>query len=321
MALEIASCPVCAGRNQRFYREVYDRFSADPPERFILQECADCSMIYLSPRPLEGDSERYYRHKDYLPFSSAAGGGSLTETVYRNMRLLNLTWKKRLMRRVVGGVYRSNRLRLLDVGCGTGEFCGMMKRTGWHAEGLERDENASVWARKEWGIPVHTGPVTSLPANMTRYDVITMWHVLEHLYEPGKAIDILRQRLAPGGTLIIALPNIAGIDARFYRRHWIALDVPRHVNHFSWRSLLRLMDGHGFRVRFSRQLPLDAFFNTLMSEQLAGRNRKPSIVRTSFGAFRAGVLSFASLAGGSVLCSHRYGATLVGAFVKKSEPV
>jgi SAM-dependent methyltransferase len=182
---------------------------------------------------------------------------------------------------------------------------------------LERDEKASAWARENLGIPVTSGDLHSLPEHAGPFDVITMWHVLEHLYDPAHAVKRLHGLLAKTGFLLVAVPNIGGIDAQVYRGNWIALDTPRHVNHFAASSLTRLLTGAGFSPLANRQLPLDPFFNTFMSEELGRKRSQATSLSLPFRYARAGLVSLLSLAGGSRLFSGRFGATLVFLFAKK----
>jgi SAM-dependent methyltransferase len=213
---------------------------------------------------------------------------------------------------------------LLDVGCGTGEFLAAMKAEGWEVEGLERDERAAAWAREHCHLQVASGSVEQLATLDQQFDVITMWHVLEHLYSPGRALEILADHLRQDGWLLIAVPNISGIDARVYGANWVALDAPRHLNHFSLETLARLGSKHGLTLRWWRQLPLDAFFNTLMSERLAAKRRPRQWLRPygflwPLRLLRAVVVACVSLIGGchTPFSYAAYGASLVCFFEKK----
>jgi 2-polyprenyl-3-methyl-5-hydroxy-6-metoxy-1,4-benzoquinol methylase len=271
-------------------------------------------MVYLSPRPPESESWRYYQHEEYLPFSSAQEGGSLTEQVYKAVRKVNLRWKRKLIEHYWRGGTAKGAGRLLDVGCGTGEFLEAVRRGGWQVDGLERDEKASTWARENYGLSVRTGNVQDIPGDAGPFDVITMWHVVEHLYDPAGVVRRLLSLLEKDGFLLIAVPNIGGIDAMVYGANWIALDTPRHVNHFTADTLTRLLTDAGFTSISRRQLPFDPFFNTLMSEELGRKRSRSSHFTLPFRFLRAGLVSLCSLAGGSRLLSGRYGATLVFLF-------
>ncbi len=313
---ETTPCPVCQSHRSVDFLNAPDRFSADLSASFSLLRCESCAMVYLSPRPTEAESWRYYQHEAYLPFSSAQQGKSATDRVYRLVRRVNLRWKRRLIEQYWRGGTAKGAGRLLDIGCGTGEFLAAVRKGGWQVEGVERDEKASTWARESLGIPVRTGDLDSLPTTSAPFDIITLWHVLEHLYDPVGAVRRIRDLLAKGGFVLIALPNIRGIDARIYGSDWIALDTPRHVNHFAPTTLTRLLTDAGFVPLARRQLPFDAFFNTLMSEELRGKRRSSSILFLPFRLVRAGAVSLLSLLGGSRVFSARYGATMVFLFGK-----
>ena len=311
-----AVCPVCSSPEGSVHLAAPDRFSEDLAASFTLQKCARCGLVFLNPRPPESESWRFYQHEEYLPFASAQGSGSLRERVYKSVRRINLRWKRRLIERYWRGGSAKGAGRLLDVGCGTGEFLATLRQGGWQVEGLERDEKASAWAREKLGMRVVTGDVSVLPPDAGPFDVVTMWHVLEHLYDPAGALRRLHSLLADDGFLLIAVPNIGGMDARVYGADWIALDTPRHVNHFAPSSLTRLLSATGFAPLAQRQLPFDPFFNTLMSEDLARKRNRGGFMGLPFRYARAGLVSVLSLCAGSRIFSGRYGATMVFLFRK-----
>ncbi len=273
-------------------------------------------MIYLNPRPREADSGRYYQHAEYLPFSSATSSPALMQKLYAVLRRLNLRWKKNLLARF------HRRGALLDVGCGTGEFLAYMRDAGWQVQGVERDAAAADYGRMQLQLPIQTGSASALQSESKLFHVITMWHVLEHVYDLHGALNLLAQRLHEDGVLIIAVPNIAGIDAKFYREHWIALDVPRHVNHFSLLTLARAAAAHRLDLLWWQQLPLDAFFNTLMSERLQAACKHSPVWLLPFRLLRAGLVACASLLAGnhSPFASSNKGATIVAVFQKMKKP-
>jgi SAM-dependent methyltransferase len=250
----------------------------------------------------------------------------LLNQIYAFLRRANLRWK----RRAIMDFWQKTRghlplasCPLLDVGCGTGEFLASMKAAGWQVEGLERDERAAAWAREHYEIPVSTGSVEQVMTSTQQYDVITMWHVLEYLYDPRQALAIISSRLRDDGWLLIAVPNISGIDARVYKANWVALDAPRHLNHFSLDTLARLGSKHGLTLRWWRQLPLDAFFNALMSERVAAQRRRERWLRPygflwPLRLLRAAGVALISLIGGShtPFSYAAYGASLVCFFAK-----
>ncbi len=270
-------------------------------------------MIYLSPRPAEADSALFYQNENYLPFASANASRTSLARMYDFLRRHNLRWKRALVSRfqIKGS--------LLDVGCGTGEFLEEMRCAGWQVYGLERDAGASAWAREHLKLNVVTGSLQEWPLPVSSVEVITLWHVLEHLYHPREALAILYRHLAKNGVVIVAVPNIAGLEARIYRQNWIALDTPRHVNHFSLGTLARCAASAGFALRWWQQLPLDAFFNALMSEKLAAEIKGAGVWEWPFRLLRAGTAAGLSLLGGShhPFATKFRGATIVAVLQKE----
>lgn len=308
-------CPLCQADEAEKYLTAPDRFAKAEGEVYALQRCRRCGMVYLDPRPAEAESGAYYQHAEYLPFASVAAPRSFIEKLYAVLRQANLRWKKNLIERFAA------RGDLLDVGCGTGELLAFMRTRGWRVRGLERDANAANWGRNNLQLEIQIGSVAALAHTPHEYDVITMWHVLEHIYDPGAALGLLSQRLKKDGVLIVAVPNLASLDARFYRAHWIALDAPRHVNHFTLSTLAQCAARQGFRLRWRQQLPLDAFFNAFMSERLRAEGSQAPAWLWPLRLLRAGVTACASLLGGchTPFTSGQAGATLVAVF-EKSNP-
>jgi len=306
--LEIAACPLCGDKNAEPYLQTIEVGVSQATTIWNLQRCASCNLIFLNPRPTENASSAFYQQAEYLPFSSAANQQSVLARVYALARRYNLKWKRRVVSRIC------KRGWLLDVGCGTGEFLHEMRRAGGEAAGIERDPEAAQFAREHLKLNVITGGVESLTKFSDKFDIITLWHVLEHLYQPIEALERLKSMLSDNGVLIIAVPNIASVDAKFYREHWVALDAPRHVQHFTLDTLQAMAARAGLKLLRWHQLPLDAFFNALMSERLQASNS--SRLLWPLRLIRSFLVAGASLVGGSRLFFlGKRGATIVAYFV------
>jgi SAM-dependent methyltransferase len=129
--------------------------------------------------------------------------------------------------------------RLLDVGCGDGSFLVAARTTGWEVAGTEIHAATSIP-----GCPIYRN--LDEAQRHGQYDCITMWHVLEHVPEPRECVAQLRSMLAPGGTLVVAVPDFGGWQARLFGKHWLHLDVPRHLHHFTGFSLGKMLKEAGF---------------------------------------------------------------------------
>jgi 2-polyprenyl-3-methyl-5-hydroxy-6-metoxy-1,4-benzoquinol methylase len=151
-------------------------------------------------------------------------------------------------RRIVRALRRDEPGTILDVGCGRGGFLARMRATGWTVAGVERPGSAyeEVWKRN--GIAVQTGTWDDADFPDGSFDVVTFWHVFEHLPSPHRALQKVSRVLKPDGVLVIAVPDIAGLQARLFNSNWFHLDVPRHLFHFSLDTLSALLRRHEFTI-------------------------------------------------------------------------
>ena len=251
-------CPLCHG--DRFQPFLTCRDHTVSGKNFDIVECEDCGFRFTNPRPSAAEIEQYYESDDYTPHQDAGRG--LIDTLYRWARLYTLRSKHRLLTSLVA----TPPGRLLDFGCGTGEFLTLCQSKGWAVRGLEPDPGAQAVAAEKHGLPVEDPErIQALPPD--RFDVITLWHVLEHIPHLSETIEQLKRTLASTGTLVVAVPNCASLDAAFYGKDWAAYDVPRHLYHFRPDNVRRLFDQHAMTVRDIRPMRLDAFYVSLLSEQ------------------------------------------------------
>jgi SAM-dependent methyltransferase len=151
-------------------------------------------------------------------------------------------------RRIVRALRRNEPGAILDVGCGRGGFLARMRAAGWTVAGLERPGSVYAEAWERHGFPVRIGAWDDAEFPECSFDVVTFWHVFEHLPSPGRALEKASRVLKPGGVLVIAVPDIAGLQARLFKADWFHLDVPRHLVHFSLDTLSALLHRQGFAV-------------------------------------------------------------------------
>lgn len=233
-------------------------------ESFGILACPACGLRRTEPQPPAGSIGRYYASEDYVSHSDTRAG--LVNRLYHRARSFMLGRKAARVRAASG----RSAGRLLDVGAGTGYFAAHMRDLGWDVTALEPDEGARTAARKRANLDIRPlEDLAGLPEG--QFNVITLWHVLEHVYEPWGYLDRFHSLLAPGGTLIIAVPNPDSRDARAYGPFWAAWDVPRHLWHFSARAMTHFLGDHGFRLVTLHTMPLDAFYVSMLSEKYQGR--------------------------------------------------
>lgn len=251
---EVTSCPICQG--QHFTPAFACTDFTATREVFHVKHCTHCGLGITSPRPLESQVSVYYQSPEYI--SHAAGARGIIDSIYLIIRRFTTQWKYRL----VAPYLKIN--GLLDYGCGTASFLAEMKKHSPTIHGIE----PSTEARKNIppGIPV-VPALADLP--LQTFDVITLWHVLEHVYTLRETLRQLKQRLSDQGALFIAVPNHLSPDAQHYGAHWAAYDVPRHLWHFNQASMAALLQQEGLRITHTIPMKLDAFYVSLLSERYA----------------------------------------------------
>ena len=156
--------------------------------------------------------------------------------------------------------------KILDIGTGTGYFADKMKREGWQVSAIEKSPQARDFAKEHFGLDINT-PETLFTLKEKSFDVITLWHVMEHLEQLSHTWDTLNKILKDSGTLIVAVPNAASFDAGKYKEMWAAYDVPRHLWHFTPTTIKLLASKHGFVMTERRPMPFDAFYVSMLSEK------------------------------------------------------
>ena len=218
----------------------------------------------LQTSPVPHDLEAYYKSPEYVSHSDRAE--TLIEKIYQRAKRINL--KRKL--RIVEGLQKETG-SLMDVGAGTGDFLKHAQMNGWEVYGVEPNDEARELSHQK-GVSVYRSlAVQKHPA----YDVITFWHVFEHLKDPDESIEEVSAALKPEGWLVIALPNYRSYDARFYKKYWAGYDVPRHVWHFSKDSIKHLFVSKGYEVVKVKPLWLDSFYVSWLSETYRGRMLAP----------------------------------------------
>lgn len=256
--LSFTACPLCG--SPRIPTLLTCRDTLTRLGDFTIASCADCGFRFTNPYPSPDDIHAFYASDDYTPVTNSTRG--LLNKGYHLARRVMLRAKRRLVRRLA----RRATGTLLDIGCGTGEFPATMKQGGWDVQGVEPFAPARDSAATRFGIPVTDLPGQALLPGHA-YDVITLWHVLEHAHDIHHSMAEIARLLKPGGLALIGIPNCASWDAQFYGPDWAAYDTPRHLHHFTPATLGRLAGQHGFRVTSLHPLLFDPLYIPLLSEK------------------------------------------------------
>ena len=251
-------CPLCHSDHYRHFKTCRDHTVSG--EEFDIVECEACGFRFTNPRPGPDELGQYYESDDYTPHQDTSQG--IIDVLYRWARHYTLRSKHRLITSLAldppGG--------LLDFGCGTGEFLNLCRSRGWASHGLDPDGTAREIADEKYGLTVQAPErIEAFPAD--HFDIITLWHVLEHVSQLSATIEQLKRTLSPTGTLVVAVPNCGSLDAQVYGADWAAYDVPRHLSHFRPNDVRRLFDQHEMTVDDIRPMRIDAVYVSLLSER------------------------------------------------------
>lgn len=212
-------CPACRQKGAESWLQAPDRFHGRT-QRYELVRCPACSLVWLKDPPAPPDMENHYG-PDYDRIIAAAGDSSPDR------------W---LARRKVLDQYKSGG-SLLDLGCSSGSFLETMKGDKWTLSGIEISPAVARTAEARSGARVFVGDILSAPFPHESFDVVTCFHVYEHLYDPVQVMRKVRAWLKPGGIFYFLVPNIDSGAARVFGTYWYSLELPRHLFHFSPSSL------------------------------------------------------------------------------------
>ena len=225
-------------------------------ENFDLYRDENLDLLITYPQPNEQQLPKYYESDDYI--SHTDGKRSLFEKAYHFVKGIALKNKLQLLNDL-----QKNKGNILDIGAGTGDFLIVAKDNGWQTTGIEPSDKGRNIALKKG---VFLAESLSTLENQS-FDVITMWHVLEHVPNLEHQIKELKRLLKPTGTILIAVPNFNSYDAKYYGQFWAAFDAPRHLWHFSKTAIKGLFAKEGLQLEKVLPMKFDAFYVSLLSEK------------------------------------------------------
>ncbi len=256
--INYAYCPCCGSDNMFHKLTAKDHTVSE--EKFEVWHCNACSIRFTQNIPDQSSIGRYYQSENYISHTDTKKG--LINSIYHIVRKRTLHQKQRLVEKFTG--YKNG--NLLDLGAGTGAFSSHMKDAGWNVIGLEPDETTRLRAFELHGISLQGTDALFISAPAS-FEAVSMWHVLEHVHALHDYLEQINRVLKPSGKAFIAVPNYTSFDAEVYKEYWAAYDVPRHLYHFSPRSMKLLIEKHGMKLNLLQPMWYDSFYVSLLSEQ------------------------------------------------------
>lgn len=260
MPAETRSCPLCGETSKRTFLTTNVRSSSGEP--FKVVACVACSLRYTDPLPTDEEinslyEAEYYEYAyDRRSFEPRRGDGRKAAAKNRgrfSVPYLTNLFKTALFAERQRALLGRRPGRVLDVGCGNGEFLLSLEQRGWEVHGVEFSAEAAALARAK-GLAVHRGELTSAAFPPSFFDVVTLWHVAEHLPDPLSELTEIRRVLRDDGLLVLEVPNSDCLSRRLCGAQWRQWDVPRHLQHFTPTTLERALTQAGFALIHRRNL-------------------------------------------------------------------
>lgn len=228
-------------------------------KKFDLMYNSNFFMLETTPKPPVEELGYYYESSDYISHTDAKK--TIIDKIYQVVKKYTLNKKLQLI-----NSFQTESKNILDVGCGTGDFLEICNSNNWNVVGVEPNESARKLAIKKLNASSKIYK-DIFELEHEQFDVITLWHVLEHVPDLDAYILQLKKLLKPKGVLIVAVPNYKSYDALYYKQFWAAFDVPRHLWHFSQKSIQLLFSKEKLEVVKTLPMKFDSFYVSLLSEK------------------------------------------------------
>ena len=243
-------------------------------ESFEVMYNKDLDMLVTSPIPK--DLHNYYKSDDYI--SHTDNKKSVVEKLYYIIKKYTIYNKVKLI-----NSFNFERKNILDIGAGTGDFLKVCKQNGWNVRGIETSKRA-IRLAKQKGINLENNLNKIIDK---KYDIITLWHVLEHVTNLYEYIHKIKSLLDDNGVLIIAVPNYKSYDSKFYKEFWAGYDVPRHVWHFSENSINKIFGKYKMKIEKIIPMKFDSFYVSILSEKY--KNGKNNFLRAFYIGLKSNI--------------------------------
>ena len=259
----LQNCPACGASEMTTHLQAKDYTVSK--NTFTIVRCAACDLLFTNPRPEAEQAGYFYQSENYISHSNTQKG--FINKLYHAVRKITLKQKTNLIQGEQKGTKN-----LLDIGCGNGHFLHACQQDGWNTFGMELDPETAARAAALTGQSIFPN-LQAIP-DEPQFELISLWHVLEHVYEIDAYFEFFKKRINPGGKLLLALPNSKSFDADYFKEFWAAYDVPRHIYHFTPATITALAAKYGFKLKKSRGLIFDSFYISLLSNEYKTGNKR-----------------------------------------------
>jgi SAM-dependent methyltransferase len=263
MLESISNCPICESTEQIHQLDAKDYLVSG--EVFSIQKCSNCEFQFTSPRPTNSNIIKYYKSDSYVSHSNKSN--SPINLIYRFIRKYTIYQKLQMINRF------ATQGSLLDYGCGTGHLVNYALSKGWKVTGIEPDPDARKIAAASINEKNVFESIDELKDKV--FNVVTLFHVLEHIHNLNTTVNKLVESLSDQGILIVAVPNHNSYDAQKYKSGWAAYDLPRHLYHFDSKSISGLAEKNGLKVVAQLPMYFDSYYVSLLSEKNLGNKLYP----------------------------------------------
>lgn len=267
-------CQICNSDSFTDFLSCKDNFYTK--EDFMIQKCNKCGLLFTNPFPDKNELGKYYKFENYISHSNNKKG--LLNKIYYKVRKYN--HKKKYQ--IISSLIKTG--SIIDIGCATGEFLGYMKNKKWEVTGIEPDYDARNYAQSEYNINVmEENEISQLKEKS--FDIVTLWHVLEHVPEPNTRLKEIFRILKDDGFALIALPNNKSYDAKKYSNFWAGYDVPRHLYHFDQNTAKMIFKKNDFKTTQIVPMKFDSFYISLLSQKY--KFGKGNLIRAFFSGLKS----------------------------------
>jgi SAM-dependent methyltransferase len=279
----LGNCPVCNSMSFESFLTTKDFLISKT--NFNIVKCMSCGFKLTNPRPDAKELGKYYKSEKYISHTETRKG--LINGLYHFVRKYTLIKKLQLIIRICGNPIKTPK-SILDIGCGTGAFLEICKRAGFNCKGIEPDEDARKLAKHIYGVEV-LDEAALVDLSSASFDIITLWHVLEHVPFLNERIEKLKELLKPNGRVIVAVPNHISYDAIHYDKYWAGYDLPRHLYHFTPDSMNKLFKRHNMKLESVLPMRFDSFYVSMLSER--NKMNKINYLKSVFIGLKSNLLA------------------------------